>query len=43
MVVVPNPNHKICICVDLTKLNEKIQRQLDVEVRLSTMHKLERY
>ena len=39
MIVVPKPNHKICICVDFTKLNEKRQRQLDVEVRPVTgMH-----
>ena len=38
MVVVPKPNHKICICVDLTKLNEKRHKQPDVEVRPVPMH-----
>ena len=27
MVVVPKPNGQVCICVDLTKLNESIKRE----------------
>ena len=27
MVVVPKPDGRICICVDLTKLNQNVQRE----------------
>jgi len=27
MVVVPKPNKKICICVDLTRLNDSVCRE----------------